>query len=199
MPHQNRVTPLGEIVADAWRGAFMGNRGCLHDAAGRLGPSRWRHANWVCCLTDFRGRHRPIMPPGRWTALFFWDEPSALAAGHRPCAECRRADYRRFFAAWERAGLPGAGPVTRDRILHAARVRRDRSRVTFRANAAALPDGAFIVVERRPALVWQHALRPWSAGGYAGPRSLPSDDVDVLTPAPVIETFRAGYAVEPRL
>ena len=93
MPLQNRVTPFGEITAQPWRGALMGNRGILHDAQGRLGTARWRHNNWVCCVTEFRGRHRaPMPPPGsptRYTALFFRDEACALAAGHRPCAECR--------------------------------------------------------------------------------------------------------------
>lgn len=199
MPHQNRVLPTGEIVAAPWRGAFTGNRGCLHDAAGRLGAARWRHANWVCCLTEFCGRHRPIMPPGRWTALFFWDEAVALAAGHRPCGECRHADYRRFMAAWEAAGLPGAGPAARDRVLHRARVTRDRRQVTHRAEAGRLPDGVFLRHEGRVALLWQGMLRPWrEAGGYAG-AVVPGDGaVEVLTPAPVVAVLRAGYAVAPR-
>ncbi|MDT8344697.1 MAG: hypothetical protein RQ752_09725 [Thermohalobaculum sp.] len=199
MLHQNRVLPTGEIVAAAWRGAFTGNRGCLHDAEGRLGAARWRHANWVCCLTEFRGRWRPIMPPGRWTALFFWDEAVALAAGHRPCGECRRSDYRRFMAAWEAAGLPGAGPVERDRVLHRARVTRDRRQVTHRAEARGLPDGVFVRREGRAALLWDGALRPWrEAGGYDGPQPLPAGTVEVLTPAPVVQALCAGYAVAPR-
>lgn len=199
MPHQNRVLPTGEIVAAAWRGAFTGNRGCLHDAEGRLGVARWRHANWVCCLTEFRGRWRPIMPPGRWTALFFWDEAVALAAGHRPCGECRRAEYRRFMAAWEAAGLPGAGPVERDRVLHAARVTRDRRQVTYRAAVGGLPDGVFVCHEGRAALLWQGYFRPWrEAGGYDGPVALQDGEVEVLTPAPVVQALCAGYVVAPR-
>ena len=110
-PLQNRVTPFGEIVSAPWRGALMGNRGCLHDGDGHLGVRRWRHQHWVCCLTAFRGRVRDPMPAGRWTALFFWDEAVALAAGHRPCGQCRYVDYQRFKSAWQDAGLPGSRPA----------------------------------------------------------------------------------------
>ena len=103
MPLQNRVSPLGEIVATAERGGLMGNRGILHDRDRRLGVSRWKHPHWVCCRLAFLGRHRPVMTPGRYTELFFLDEATALAAGHRPCAECRRADYTRFLDAWTAA------------------------------------------------------------------------------------------------
>ncbi|MBK0400332.1 hypothetical protein H0I76_14120 [Limibaculum sp. M0105] len=196
MPHQNRVLPTGEIVAAPWRGAFTGNRGCLHDAGGRLGAVRWRHQNWVCCLTAFRGRWRPIMPPGRWTALFFWDEAAALAAGHRPCGECRHADYRRFMAAWEAAGLPGRGLVERDRVLHRARVTRDRRQVTHRAEAGKVPDGAFIRADGVVALAWRGAAIPWD-GGYGAPAPLPDGMVEVLTPVPVVAVLRAGYELSP--
>lgn len=196
MPLQNRVNPTGEIVAASWRGLFTGNRGCLHDAAGRLGAARWRHANWVCCLTEFRGRHRDPMPPGRWTALFFWDEPCALAAGHRPCGECRRADYRRFFASWEVAGLPGSGPKERDRVLHEARIGADRRQRRFHARAASLPDGVLVLENGVPALLWHGHLWPWR-DGYHAPAVVPSSDLEVLTPWPTIEVLRAGYAVTP--
>ena len=119
MPLQNRVTPFGEITDQPWRGGLMGNRGILHDSQNKLGAARWRHNNWVCCVTEFRGRQRAPMPakgaPTRYTALFFWDEPCALAAGHRPCAECRNADYRRFKTAWLAAGLPRSGTPTAPR------------------------------------------------------------------------------------
>lgn len=203
MPLQNRVTPFGEIVTAPWRGALTGNRGCLHDAAGRLGVPRWRHQNWVCCLTEFRGRHRDPMPPGRWTALFFWDEAAALAAGHRPCGECRHRDYRRFMDAWAAAGLPGLGPRQVDRELHAARVTRRREQVRYVAPSAGLPDGTFVTVEEgahMPFLLWQGVLWHLSLddGRYyrAGP---PPAEVTVLTPRPVVEVLRAGYAPAVRL
>ena len=107
MPRQNRVLPTGEIIAHPARGRFMGNRGILHDASGHLGRSRWKLMGWVTCVLDFKGRQRTVMSPGTYTELFFHDEAVALAAGHRPCAECRRADYRAYRAA---AGLPGLAP-----------------------------------------------------------------------------------------
>lgn len=194
MPHPNRVTPFGDFVAEPWRGMFTGNRGCLHDGEGRIGARRWRHQNWVCCVTEFRGRWRPVMPPGRWTALFFWDEAAALAAGHRPCGECRYRAYRRFVEGWQAAGLPGEGPRGVDRVLHAARVRRDRSQVRHEAEGRGLPDGTFIDLGGKAALVAGGAARVLdaAAGGYAVPIPLP-DRVTVLTPAPVVAVLAAGY------
>lgn len=104
MPLQNRVTPFGEIVTDPSRGLMMGNRGCLHGQGRTLGASRWRSKLWICCLLDFKGVQRDPMPPGRWTALFFLDEATALSAGHRPCGYCRRADYAAFARACQQAG-----------------------------------------------------------------------------------------------
>lgn len=197
MPLQNRVTPFGEIVRASWRGVFTGNRGCLHDERGQLGVRRWRHQNWVCCLTEFRGRHRDPMPPGRWTALFFWDEAAALAAGHRPCGECRNRDYKRFMAAWRAAGLPGQGPREVDRHLHRHRVTPGREQVRFRAAADELPDGTFVA--RGPArqdamLIWQRSV--WRLSPETGeylPSGAPPAEVTVLTPAPVVEVLRCGY------
>lgn len=204
MPLQNRVTPFGEITAQPWRGALMGNRGILHDAKERLGRARWRHKNWVCCVTEFRGRHRlPMPPPGsptRYTALFFWDEACALAAGHRPCAECRNADWRRFKAAWAAAGLPGDKAAGIDRVLHAARVTRSRRQVTHMAALATLPDGVFLSLSEldgTPMLKSRGRLWRWSPMGYedAGAAS-GGQSVRVLTPAPTVAVIRAGYVPE---
>ena len=200
MPLQNRVTPTGEIVAQPWRGALMGNRGILHDADGRLGTARWRHNNWVCCVTEFRGRHRaPMPPPGsptRYTALFFRDEVSALAAGHRPCAECRNADWRRFKAAWAAAGLAGWSAQEIDRALHTARVTRTRQQVTHETEIATLPDGVFLTLdaEHAPLLKWRGRLWRWSPEGYADAGVAPAGVVRVLTPTPTVATIRTGYA-----
>lgn len=203
MPLQNRVTPFGEIVRAPWRGEFTGNRGCLHDKAGELGVRRWRHQNWVCCVTEFRGRHRDPMPPNRWTALFFWDEAVALTAGHRPCGECRYHDYQRFMTAWRAAGLPGANPREVDRHLHSNRVTRHREQVRHEARVADLPDGVFLMVpegEHMPMLWWQGDIYHLSLGDQryyrAGP---PPARATVLTPKPMVEVLRAGYIPQTRL
>lgn len=195
MARQNRVLPTGAIVARPARGLFMGNRGCLHDAQGRI----VRHARgrrWICCLTAFRGRRRPLMAPGRYTELFFLDEAVALAAGHRPCCECRRRDYAAFRAAWAAAtdgGLPS--PREMDRTLHDARiVPRRRMKRTFEADLADLPDGTFLRTATGPALILGDRLVPWTPDGYGRP--LPrrgAGRATVLTPAPTVAVLRAGY------
>ncbi|MEN8196903.1 MAG: hypothetical protein ABFS30_10385 [Pseudomonadota bacterium] len=201
MPLQNRVTPSGEIIADSARGLFMGNRGILHDDARRLGKARWRHRNWITCLLDFKGRRRDVMSPRRYTELFFLDEAVALAAGHRPCAECRHDRYRAFLAAWT-AGAGHDGPPPRahelDATLHAARLdsgtRRQR---TFRADLAALPDGIFIRLKDSPFLVLGDRLLRWAPGGYGDAAARPSGGpVCVLTPRPTVAAMTAGYRPE---
>jgi hypothetical protein len=193
MTRQNRVLPTGEIVADPARGLFMGNRGILHDAEGRLGTARWRHPHWVCCVLSFKGRRRAVMAPGRYTELFFLDEAVALAAGHRPCFECRRADYRRFLAAWESAtGTALRGPAL-DRALHPARVTRSRAQVRHAAPMEGLPDGTFVLADGIPHLVLGDSLRPFAPSGYGPPRPRPGGTAEVLTPAPTVAALAAGY------
>lgn len=195
MTRQNRVLPDGQIVALPQRGLLMGNRGILHDAEGRLGQARWRHRAWICCLLSFKGRHRPVMAPGRYTELFFLDEAVALAAGHRPCAECRRADYLAFRDCWGRAfgAAPGAAGI--DRALHAARlVPQGRAQARHDAAIAALPDGAFVLHHGAPHLVRDDRLWPFLATGYGPPAPRPADGrVTVLTPAPLVAVLAAGY------
>ncbi len=157
MPLQNRVTPTGEIVATPHRGTLMGNRGVIHDAEGRI-VRPFRVKRWIACRLEFKGRHRELLQPGRWTELFFLDEATALAAGHRPCAECRREDYRRWQAAWA-AAFPGA-PTNADAMderLHADRLGP--------RPVAEAPPGAFVALDGASWLVTEAGLREWTAGG----------------------------------
>ena len=201
MTLQNRVRPTGEIVAEDWRGDWTGNRGILHDAEQRLGKARWKHPHWVTCRLSFKGRKREVMRPGRYyTELFFFDEPCALAAGHRPCGECRREDYLRFRAAWDRVHGPADGFAAIDRALHAQRVdSRTRQQIRHQADPAGLPDGTMILAGGEAALIWGGALRVWTPAGYLPPRPLPRHAVTVCTPAPVVAVLHAGYRPVPRL
>lgn len=193
MPRQNRVQPDGQIIAHPARGLFMGNRGCLHDAAGRLGRARWRHPHWITCLTAFRGRKRPLMQPGLYTELFFLDEAVAAAAGHRPCAECRRAEYAAFRKLWSALHGPAdAGGI--DRALHAARIEGGRQR-HHQAPAAGLPEGAFVLWQDAPHLVTPRGLHPHAPTGYGPPLPRPGGTLTVLTPAPLVAMMAAGWCV----
>jgi len=196
-PLQNRVTPTGEIVADPARGMFMGNRGCLHHPDRRLGTARWRSKLWICCTLTWKNVRRDPMPPGRWTALFFMDEATALAAGHRPCAYCRYQDYVAFRTSWREAlGLterPRAVEI--DALLHGERVEsRTRRQRTTTATFAGLPDGVMIRHEGTPALVLGGRVRPWSFSGYGDSVPMPPRRaVEVLTPPSTTATLAAGY------
>lgn len=195
MPHQNRVTPLSLVIADPAHGLFMGNRGCLHAANGQIRRA-WSGKRWITCLTRFKGRKRALLQPGRYTELFFLDEAVALAAGHRPCAECRRPDYGRFQAAWHAAGLPDApGADAMDLVLHRARIDPATGGQRRRqARAEDLPEGAFALIDGRPVLRHRAGFLPWHPGGYgpALPR-MPRATLTVLTPDPLVRILAAGY------
>ncbi|PLL13705.1 hypothetical protein C0V75_07160 [Tabrizicola sp. TH137] len=188
---QNRVLPTGDIVAIPDRGLFMGNRGILHDAEGRLGVARWKHPHWITCRLEFKGRKRNLMAPGSYTELFFLDEAVACAAGHRPCAECRRAEWLLFREAW--VGLYGEMPAAAiDRSLHRARVER-RAQRRHVAPVAEVPPGAMILLDGRAHLMREGAVQPFSPAGYGPLRDVPSGAVTVLTPEPMVAVMRAGW------
>ena len=201
MPKQNRVTPFGELLATECRGTLMGNRGCLHDEQQRV-RRPFACKRWIYCVLQFRGRHRTVMAPGRYTELFFLDEATALAAGHRPCAECQRARYLLFREHWASANpgefsspLPGADDM--DRALHAERVEGRRGKRTYRERLSRLPNGVMVAGEDGGAfLLLKHGLLPWSAGGYgpALPRSAGAE-VRVLTPPSVVRAIARGFPV----
>jgi hypothetical protein len=195
MPLQNRVTPLGEVIADPGRGLVNGNRGCLHDAAGRI---RRHHATrrWIGCRLEFRGWHRePLMRPGRFTELFFLDEATAFAAGHRPCALCRREDYVRLQDLWRtrHPGRAGAGEI--DTRLHAERlVQGSSAQRHHEARLDELPDGAFIRWEDAARVVVGAGLWRWTPGGYVDRVPRPArTSAEVITPPSLVAVLRKGW------
>ncbi len=201
-PLQNRVTPTGEIVATPHRGMFTGNRGILHNANKELTARRWTSSRWITCLIDFQGRKMELMAPHQWTQLFFLDEATAFAAGHRPCAYCRRPDFNRFLAAWAAGSLRQeevrqVRASTVDSVLHRERLTPARTKRTFTASPGDLPDGTVVTLPRDPGeawLIWAGALLQWSPGGYVHSRPLPATEAaQVLTPRSVVSAFFAGY------
>ncbi len=192
MPLQNRVTPFGEVVALCGRGLVMGNRGVLHEDERRIVRS-WQGRRWIACRLAFRGRQRIVMRPRNYTELFFLDEATAFSAGHRPCAECRNADYKRFARLWEQCLGAPVSADTIDAALHVERL-AGRAKRTYRAELAALPFGTYIAVDGVPLLVWNDGLRIWSDSGYGGTMPRPAcGDVEVLTPPSIVKVFAAGY------
>lgn len=203
MPLQNRVTPEGEIVATPHRGLLMGNRGgCFHLPDRTLAGRHWVSRQWIACVLQFKGRRRQVMAANRYTELFFLDEATALAAGHRPCFECRRRDAERFAGLWAKATGRAArarAPVM-DQILHAERMTADGQKATYRARIADVPNGAFVRYASesgaiRPYLVVGNHLLAWEPGGYTGAVFLSSvsQEVDVLTPRSIVAVLSAGY------
>jgi len=195
VPERNRVTPFGEIVAIGQRGLYLGNRGSIHRGRAIVRP--WQVRRWITCELEFKGWVAPKWQPGRWTPLFFWDEAVALAAGHRPCALCRRADFNRWSDAWERATGVRARVDAMDRVLHDERTTAERGQRRHRLAWADLPTGVFVVVGEEPALVLSDRLVPWqpSAEGYGRSRRRPQSGLaTVLTPPTTVAVVRHGYA-----
>ena len=193
-PMRNRVTPLGDIVAIELRGAWLGNRGILHEGTDVV--SFHRSSLWITCALSFRDWRLPQWQPHHFTVLFFHDEAVALAAGHRPCALCRRADYNAYRAAWA-AGLGVRVPLAKemDTHLHGERIVRGTHRRRLHPAAwADLPAGAFVVLDGEPALVLADAVVPWTTRGYAAARSRPRrGSVELITPPASVAALRAGY------
>lgn len=218
IPKRNRVTPTGEIVAIPLRGAWTGNRGNLHHGTEIV--RFHRGSLWITCALRFRDWRLPQWAPGRFTLLFFHDEAVALAAGHRPCALCRRTDYTAYRDAWAAAtGQPPPRAVELDRQLHSERLIRGTHRRRWHPMPwAELPDGTFVLLDdaaapahaavptgdpaapvptsltERPALVVGDAVVPWTTAGYAAPLPRPrSGQVRVITPPTSVAALRAGY------
>ena len=195
MPRQNRVTPLGDVVADPARGLVYGNRGCLHDDQGRI-RKRFAVKRWISCRLEFRGWHRsPLMQPGRFTELFFLDEATAFAAGHRPCALCRRSDYDRFVEIWGILHPTQRGADAIDAQLHEERLERGTRRHRLHvARHDDLPDGAFVLADGEPRLVRGPQLLRWTPAGYVAPKRRPSGEAMLVTPPSLVEVLASGWS-----
>jgi hypothetical protein len=196
---QNRVNPFGELVSTRARGNWMGNRGLLHnDQQEIIRP--FKLTAWITCRLEFNNRKRGVMSPRRYTELFFLDEATAFAAGHRPCFECRRADFNIFKSFWLK-GNPEYGftlktPIGEiDRVLQRERMDEKKSKVTFEENIDRIPDGSFALVNGKAFLIFGGLLYQWSPAGYSPCMELPkTDKLIMLTPRSIINTFRAGYS-----
>lgn len=187
MPLRNRVTPLSELIADPARGLVYGNRGCLHDDRGEI-RRRFATRRWIACRLEFKGwRRKALLQPGKFTELFFLDEATAFAAGHRPCALCRREDYNRFL---ELVGASGADLI--DERLHRERLAGAGRRLRPAA-ADELPDGAFVLHGGGPWLVLGARLLRWTPSGYTDRVPLPDRRVETITPSSLLAVLRAGW------
>ncbi|KXG85041.1 hypothetical protein [Agrobacterium bohemicum] len=195
MPLQNRVDPFGDIVDLPMRGLFTGNRGIIHDPETRtLTTKRWTSKAWLVCSCDYKNTRRDVMATRSWTELFFFDEATALAAGHRPCFQCRRQDADMFRASWAEGNakpLPSAGDI--DIILHKERLQSRRKRVNMLLSPLdELPDGAMIAAGGNAYLTMKGKQYRWSAQGYERAHTLPFVD-GLLTPPSTLRTLKAGY------
>lgn len=199
MPLQNRVDPFGTIFRTPARGTFMGNRGGALHTDEREIVRQFKSRCWIACVLEFRGRKRTVMSPHRYTELFFLDEAVAFAAGHRPCAECRRERFNAFKKAW--ASRNGADPrevraPQIDAELHRNRIDRGK-KLTWNAALSSLPNGAFVQIDGSAFLVWDDAIFLWTPERYSDKNRRPDRaTVTVLTPWPIVECFRHGYEPE---
>lgn len=195
MPLQNRVTPFGEIVATPHRGQFTGNRGIIHDPATRtLLNRRWSSKAWIACVCEFQGRRRKVMSTRSWTELFFLDEATGFAAGHRPCFYCRRADAAAFRHAWAK-GNRRIGVLAKDidSVLHDERLDRGIKRLhPLRTSAQKLPEGTMVALGDESFLIAEGQGWLWSFAGYRR-SSVSLEKARLLTPPSVVNAFRAGY------
>ncbi len=195
---QNRVDPWGRLHAVSHRGTLMGNRGILHDADQQI-RREWAHQHWVTCLLEFRGiqRAKPFSTSDNYSELFFLDEATAFAAGHRPCHHCQRERSAAFKTAWTRGNAPDAGFVSMqdiDRALHRERVDRSRGKVTFERALESLPPGTMFEHQQQAFVASPRGFLPWSFSGYGSTTAIPlQTPVKVLTPVSVVRAFATGF------
>lgn len=195
---QNRVGPQGNFIKTSARGNWMGNRGQLHNA-GKSILRPFKLKAWLICLLEFKGRRREVMAPNLYTELFFLDEATALAAGHRPCFECRREQAGLFKVAWIK-GNPQYHFDSKvaineiDQVIHEQRINKDGTKITFKALLKDLPNGVFIEIDDQPYLLSNGRRYSWSPAGYGKAYPLNQNElVSVLTPASIVNAIRVGY------
>jgi hypothetical protein len=200
---QNRVDPCGEIIATSARGLWMGNRGVIHDQHQQI-IRPFKHKAWIICQLEFKGRKRTVMTPNRWTELFFRDEATAFAAGHRPCFECRKEDAKRFKLCWIKGNPRGFTMMTSineiDEIIHRERIDLEKKKVTHQRKISDIPDGTFILINGGPYLFYKNQLHRWTPFGYQESMSVPHTSMlTVLTPNSIVNAFVSGYAPQVKL
>ena len=194
---QNRVDPYGKLICTSARGAWLGNRGVIHNYNKEI-VRHFKLKAWITCQLSFKGRHREIMQPNRWTELFFIDEATAFAAGHRPCAECRRDAFNKFKCCWingnQQHGFDIKSSIKLiDEVLHRERISPRGIKICFDEESAALPDGSFVLYNEKPWLVRDKNLLLWTAFGYKEAIAIPHGRIAVLTPLSIVNSFRCGY------
>jgi hypothetical protein len=199
---QNRVNPFGEIIETKARGAWMGNRGRIHNEHQQIG-SRYKSPAWLICKLEFKGRKRQIMAPNSYTELFFLDEATAFAAGHRPCFECRREDFNRFRKLWiegnRQYNFSDKTSIREiDQVLHNQRINKDGAKKMYPEELNKLPDGTIVSFQESAFLLFKQHLYLWTPYGYEKRNSsVIKGNVNVLTPLSIVNTFKAGY--EPQI
>ena len=194
---QNRVDPLGNLIRTKARGCWTGTRGVIHNDQQEI-VRPFKLKAWLTCQLSFKERKRIIMSPNRYTELFFLDEATAFAAGHRPCCECRRNDFNQFKSLWI-IGNPGFDFDKKtaikkiDHVLHEERINKNQSKIFFNEKADQIPNGTFILFDENPYLVLNGLMLLWTPFGYNIGVKLPADLLTVITPKSIVNTFKAGY------
>jgi hypothetical protein len=195
---QNRVDPTGRIIETSARGLWMGNRGVIHNEQKQI-IREFKHKAWIICQLEFKGKRRVVMTPNRWTELFFVDEATALAAGHRPCFECRKEDAKRFKSCWVKGNplhdFTKATSINQiDEVIHQERIDSEKKKITHQRNRPDIPNGTFILLNDDPHLLSNGKLHRWTPFGYEGGMALPDTSAfTVLTPNSIVNAIQAGY------
>ena len=206
MPLKNRVNPFGQFLAVDSRGDWLGNRGILHNYPNKEIVSKWKHKPWVTCNLQFNGWKREVFGQNTYSELFFLDEATALSAGHRPCATCRRQRYNEFKSVWCKANVTSPSeselPIKQiDDQLHTERAIRGGGKVTFQMKFKDVPDGTFIGEDENSYLFWNSKLHLWSPDGYKEHSELPEGEniVTVLTPTSIVKMYTLGFKPQVKL